>query len=149
MIVFLEGAAYKITWICKLQNLCFFWKFHSGDVKLYSVPSIMISTWKHFKAVCFKIMFLENSKHMGFWNISWTHSPPFPRKLFLWKKMLLYVEQELFVPQWCYRDVYHNFYFSLWKLYVCAATALITILSNSTMYEHYILTYCSFFFCKM
>ena len=73
MTMFLEGAAYKISWICKLQNLCFFENFVVGTWN-YSVPSIMISTWKHFKALDFKIMFLENSEHMGFWNTSWTFS---------------------------------------------------------------------------
>lgn len=75
MTMFLEGAAYKKTWICKLQNLCFFENFIVGTWN-YSVPSIMISTWKHFKALDFKIMFLGYSKHMGFWSISWTHFSP-------------------------------------------------------------------------
>lgn len=129
-----------------------FWKFHSGDVKLYSVPSIMISTWKHFKTVHFKIMFFENSKHMGFWNISWTHSPPSPRKLFLWKKMLLYVEQEPFVLQWCYRYVYHNFYFPPWKLCVRAVTCshhnIAEFHNVWTLHSDMLFTCCSFFFVK-
>lgn len=65
------------------KSVLFFENFIVGTWN-YSVPFIMISTWKHFKALNFKIMFLENSKHMDVWNISWTHFPP---RKFLWKKI--------------------------------------------------------------
>jgi hypothetical protein len=76
MTMFLEGAADKITWIWNSSKSMLFWEFHCGDVNLYSVLSIMISTRKHFKALDFKIMPLENSMHMGFQNISWTYFCP-------------------------------------------------------------------------
>lgn len=71
-----------------------FWKFHYGDVRLF----LCLPSWfprEHFEALDFKIMFLANSVHLGFWNISWTYSPR-PRN-YSYGKLLLYVEQEPFV----------------------------------------------------
>lgn len=100
--MFLEGAAYKITWIYEPCTIYAFWKFHSGDVKLYSVPSILISTRKHFKALGFKIMFLGNSVDVSFWNTSWTYFP-LSRKLFSRKKIAFVCRTRTFLLQWCSR----------------------------------------------
>lgn len=61
-----------------------FWQLHCEAVRLFRA---FLPSWlphEHFEALDFKIMFLANSVHLGFWNISWTYSPP-PKKLFLWK----------------------------------------------------------------
>lgn len=132
--MFLKGAAYKVTWICKLQKSMLFWKFHSGDVKLYSVPSIMISTWKHFKALDFKIMFLEYSEYMGFWNISWTHFPPGnysygKKNAFVCRTRTFCTTVMLGMSNITFTFPCENCMSVLWL-------ALITILLNSTMYGH-------------
>lgn len=58
---------------------------------------------EHFEALDFKIMFLANSVHLGFWNISWTYSRR-PKKLFLWK-IAFVCRTGTFCTQWCYRYV--------------------------------------------
>lgn len=86
MTMFLEGAAYKITWIiCKLCKTYAFLKISLWGRETVFVPSIMISTWKHFKALDFKIMFFENSNVYGF--LKYFMDLFSPRKLFLWKKI--------------------------------------------------------------
>lgn len=75
------GAACKRT---QSALVLLFWQLQCEDVRLLCA---FLPSWlphKHFEALDLKIMFLANSVHLGFWNISWTYSPP-PKKLFLWK----------------------------------------------------------------
>lgn len=77
-----------------LQNLCF---FENSIMGMWDCI-LCLPSWfprEHFEALDFKIMFLANSVHLGFWNISWTYSPR-PRN-YSYGKLLLYVEQEPFV----------------------------------------------------
>lgn len=80
MTMFLEQLAREL----ESAQCMLFWKVRDEDVRLFRafLPSRL--PHEHWEALDFKIMFLANSVHLGFWNISWTYSPP-PKKLFLWK----------------------------------------------------------------
>lgn len=84
------GAACKRT---QSALVLLFWQLHCEDVRLFCA---FLPSWlphEHFEALDFKIMFLANSVHLGFWNISWTYSPPL--RNYSYGKLLLYVEQDL------------------------------------------------------